>query len=253
MCKKRCLITKEIIMDGLDNNYFVNHYQPIYDMTNNNLNGVEVLLRLKHPDNIDICPDCFISCAEKENLINDLFFFSADRAIKDININSNLKKLSINVSPTTLSLPGLSLWLNKQCLKYNVKKNNITLEITESVEYFETKESIENIKQLKYSGFGLSIDDFGTGFSSLSRLKSIPFTELKIDKIFIQNIATNYSDRKMVEYLVFLSKGLGLQIVAEGIENFETYRIVKKLGVNLCQGYFYHRPMAIEDILEVSF
>lgn len=89
----------------------------------------------------------------------------------------------INVSPTTLSLPGLSLWLNEQCVKYNVKNNNITLEITESVEYFETNESIENIKQLKGSGFGLSIDDFGTGFSSLSRLKSIPFTELKIDKI----------------------------------------------------------------------
>lgn len=246
-----CLITREVIIDSLDKNYFINYYQPIYSVDNKIVNGVEVLLRLRHPSFNNISPDCFISCAEKENLINDIFFFSANIAIQDISNNNKLNKVSINLSPSTLNHPNLYSWLRDHCNKYNVKNENITLEITENVEYFETKESLENIKQLRMSGFGLSIDDFGTGYASYSRLKTIPFTELKIDKKYVKNIKNNNNDRAVIEHLVNLTKNLGMQIVAEGIEDLETYWIIKKLGVNLCQGYFFNKPMTIDDILKV--
>ncbi|PST95875.1 EAL domain-containing protein [Photobacterium iliopiscarium] len=248
MCDQ-CLITKEMIIDNLQKNYFVNYYQPIVNVKENIINGVEVLLRLKNPLLDNVCPECFIACAENENVINDLFFFSAEQAIKDISNNKSFNKLSINLSPKTLNVPNLYSWLKDKCNKYDIKKESVTLEITENVEYVETDISLENIENLRMLGFGLSIDDFGTGYSSYSRLKSMPFTELKIDKMFIKHIKTNNSDKKIIEHLVNLAQILGLQTVAEGIEDLETYHIIKNLGVNLCQGYFFHKPMAINDVL----
>ncbi|SKC30576.1 EAL domain-containing protein [Photobacterium piscicola] len=252
MCSQKIVITKDTIIDGLSNNFFTNNYQPIYNVEDNSLNGVEVLLRYKSPCLGDVSPDIFIASAERDNLISELFFFSANQAIKDLTYNNRLKKISINISPSTLNVPYLYQWLDNKCKENCIPNKNITLEITENVEYIETKTSLENIEKLNFLGFGLSIDDFGTGYSSLSRLRAIPFTELKIDKMFIENITTNYSDRKIIEHLVDLTQSMGLQTVAEGIENLETYRIVKELGVNLCQGYFFHKPMAIDDILNVS-
>lgn len=248
MCNS-CLITKELIIDSLENGYFINFYQSIYNVENNDINGVEVLLRLKHPFYDSISPECFIACAEKENLIDDLFFYSSSKAIEDFGNNNILNKLSINISPSTLQNKKLYSWLSYECDKYNVCEKHITLEITENVQYIETKESLENIERLRKAGFGLSIDDFGTGYASYSRLKSIPFTELKIDKMFIKHIKTNNSDRETITHFVNLARHLGLQVVAEGIEDLETYHIIKNLGVNLCQGYFFHKPMAINDVL----
>ncbi|PSU73498.1 hypothetical protein CTM67_19810 [Photobacterium phosphoreum] len=249
MCYQKNVITKKEIIDGLRHQYFVNHYQPIYNVESESLSGVEVLLRFNSPLLGSVSPYFFIELAEKENLINDLFFFSANQAMKDLNNNHKLKKISINISPTTLNIPNLYRWLRDKCKEYFLSNECVTLEITENVEYVETKTSCENIKNLKLLGFGLSIDDFGTGYSSLSRLKAIPFDELKIDKMFIENVTTSYSDQIIIEHLVCLTKSMGLQVVAEGIEDLETYNILKEIGVDLCQGYFFHKPMDINKLV----
>lgn len=247
MCNKK--VTKKVITDGLINNHFSNNYQPIYSADNNLLNGVEVLLRFNSPSLGYISPDCFISCAEEENLINDLFFFSANQALIDLKNNHKLKKISINISPSTLMIPDFYCWLHDKCEDNFISNDNVTLEITENVEYFETEVFLENINKLGMLGFGLSIDDFGTGYASLSKLKNIPFTELKIDRTFVKHAKKNNIDRKIIEHLVSLTHNLGLKVVAEGVEDVETYNMLKEIGVDLCQGYFFHRPVPINKLI----
>ncbi|PTB30907.1 EAL domain-containing protein, partial [Photobacterium phosphoreum] len=247
MCSNK--ITRRDVIDGLINNDFSNNYQPIYSVNNNLLNGVEVLLRFNSPSLGYVSPEVFINFAEEENLINDLFFFSTNQALIDLKNNHELKKISINISPSTLNLPDLYCWLHDQCKDNFISNDSVTLEITENIEYLETEVFLENIKKLRMLGFGLSIDDFGTGYASLSRLKAIPFTELKIDKTFIKNFKSNSIDKKIIEHLVSLTHSLGLTVVAEGIEDAETYNMMKEIGVDLCQGYFFHRPMTIYNLI----
>ncbi|WP_297476362.1 EAL domain-containing protein [uncultured Photobacterium sp.] len=246
---EKCSITRKTILESLEKKYFINYYQPIYDAKSNQLNGVEVLLRLIHPSWGVVYPNDFIGLAEKEGLIDELFFFSTSCAIRDLKTYHQLKKISINVSPSTLNVPNIHHWLIDKCKESQILSHQITLELTENIEYRQNTVSLENIKRLRGLGFGLSIDDFGAGYSSLPRLMEIPFTELKIDKILIQNIFFNNKNKKIMEHLVSLVHSLGAQIVAEGIEDRDTYNMMKEIGVDLCQGYFFHRPMSVDDFV----
>lgn len=216
------------------------------------INSFEVLSRWVKSNGDIIPPVRFIPVAESANLIEALTYSVFEQTLQFYNKhNSLLNKLgfSINLSSSSLTdvlLPERLLTLTTQ---YNVHPKCITLEITESSVVHSFAKSLDVLTRLRLKGFKLSIDDFGTGFSSMGQLNKIPFNELKIDKEFIQGAIKNTSSLAIVESSAELAKKLNLEIVAEGVETQTELNIAQKCGCDLIQGYFFSKPLSANDFL----
>jgi diguanylate cyclase (GGDEF)-like protein len=217
--------------------------------------GVEALIRWKNGDMGQVPPDRFIRISEGNGMIIDIGHFVIDRALYDLSeINrhhycQNLH-LSVNVSIRQLQENGFTESLSASLLKYEFPANQLTLEITEGIFIDDLQYLIPVLHKIRSLGVKLSMDDFGTGYSSLSLLKQLPIDELKIDKSFIDNIATRNEDRLMVLNIIDIAQNLGIKVVAEGIEQAEQSHLLLDLGCNLQQGYFYCGPVDLERLVE---
>jgi len=226
------------------------YFQPQLDLNTRKVRGAEALLRWKHNKHGFIRPDRIIDLAIKSDLINDVSNWVIEQAIKACrqwHDAGMLLEVSINITVENLNDPQLQNNLALYLKKYNIEPHFIILEITENGMMTNPGRSVEVLKQLCDQGLRLSVDDFGTGFSSLSYLQRLPIHEVKIDKSFVINMDSNENNKTIVESVITLGHNLGLSVVAEGIETNKVLHGLKALNCNCGQGYLISKPMKHDD------
>ena len=241
--------------EALKNHEFAIHLQPQIDLGSGQLIGAEVLTRWNHPSEGPIPPNVFIPIAEESGLVDALTDWLMDRAVAEVRswqaAGLDLG-LSINISALTLLSPGFPDKIMACTQRHGVPPRLITLELTESCFIHSFERSLAVMHQLRAVGFRFSVDDFGTGFSSLSYLKHLPIQELKIDRAFVMSLLSQSGDQAIVTSTIGLAHQLGLTVVAEGIENDATAQWLADHGCDAGQGYWYARPMPTTDFMAMA-
>lgn len=235
-----------------DNGFFM-CYQPQYSTDGQTLRGLEALVRWKDEDGTIISPGTFIPLAEKngsilrlgdwimEKSISDFSFWRSKYLVDDIT-------LSINISALQFKNKAFIKTLMHLLEEYHIPSNAIELEITESVFIEDMDDVIDKMTKLREMGIRFSMDDFGTGFSSLSYLRTLPIDTLKIDKTFIDNVVTDSPTRMIAETIIDMGKKLGFHTIAEGVEEEVQFDVLRDIGCDNIQGYYMGRPMISENI-----
>ena len=225
------------------------YYQPKISLRSGAIVGAEVLIRWNHPELGLVFPDDFIPIAESTGMIIQIGEWVMHDAARQI---EKWKKegiaplrLAVNLSGRQFQSPTLLYHIRNVLEQYDIRPQYLEFEVTESVSMISLQESLKVLHQLRGLGVGVVIDDFGTGYSSLAYLKQFPVDTLKIDKAFIMNMLDDPDDRTIVESIVSLSKAMDLKIVAEGVETIEHVHLLKKMGVDFGQGYFFSRPIPL--------
>ena len=227
-------------------------FQPKVDAATGAVTGAEALSRWNHPEHGYVPPDVFISLAEQAGLVRPLTQHVLDVALRRCaswRRAGNDLHIAVNLSPTSLLDPGLADDVREMLTRHRLPARALTLEITENAIMTDPAASIRTLEELHDCGIILSIDDFGTGHSSLARLRDLPIDEMKIDKSFVLRVNDDHRDRAVVRSAIQLGHALGLNVVAEGIEDQPTYDYLANEGCDLIQGYFVARPMAADDFL----
>jgi EAL domain-containing protein (putative c-di-GMP-specific phosphodiesterase class I)/FixJ family two-component response regulator len=225
------------------------HFQPKVSFASRAVVGVEVLARW-HKRGETVLPAVFIDVAERNGLIDDLTWSIMAQSLEArkswVHINAPLK-VAINLSVSTLGRVGAADRIVALTNQANVPCADVILEVTESLVTSNLAYVLENLARLRMRGFGISIDDYGTGFSSMQQLSRVPFTELKIDQSFVNGATAKPNVRAILESSLQLAKKLGLASVAEGIEREEEWGLLRSLGCDVAQGYYISRPMPSVD------
>ena len=255
---QRRLLLEQELRKAINDDQLCVHYQPIYCIQGN-LRGAEALVRWQHQEKGLIPPDQFIPLAEDTELIIPLGKWIQERVSKDLNkflsLTPSLDYVSINVSIVELEQPQFIDDLFNIIHENGISSSKIMLEITETglIQEFERFNRI--LLEIRKKGFRLAIDDFGTGYSSLSYLKELPVNQLKLDRTFITDLKASQKDKAIVHSIITLSEALGLDTLAEGIEDKQTGGMLKDMGCKLVQGYLYSKPLeknAFLDLLQSS-
>lgn len=237
---------------GIEKHQFILYFQPQISTRSNELLGAEALVRWLHPIHGMIFPDKFISLAEKSGVIDSLTTEILDLAIQQCcqwRDQDILVKVSINISAGNISSLQVPEQLQSLIQSNYLDPSMIVLEVTESALMGNLTKSLDILTRLRLKGFQLSIDDFGTGFSSLSQLHKIPFTELKIDQSFVKDMAEDPECFAIVETCVMLGHKLNMEVVAEGVETLEALSLLTQMGCDIAQGYYIARPMPAEAFI----
>jgi len=238
---------------ALEANEVVLHYQPKIELESGKVVGAEALVRWQHPTRGLIAPAEFVPMAERTGLIRPLSRYVLNGALaqaKEWRDGGLDLKVSVNLSARNLLDPSLPEDVSHLLAKWMVPAALLELEITESTIMVDPKRAMEVLSRLHNMGIVLSIDDFGTGYSSLAYLKELPVNELKIDRTFVQNMATNRGDAFIVRSTIDLAHNLKLQVVAEGVEDEDTMNELAKLGCNVAQGFHIGRPVPAKEFAE---
>ncbi|MGI9644653.1 MAG: putative bifunctional diguanylate cyclase/phosphodiesterase, partial [Ilumatobacteraceae bacterium] len=229
-----------------DNQLHVN-YQPKLDLGSGMVIGAEALVRWTHPVRGAVSPAQFVRIAEETGLIKqltDMMLASSIAELRAIHDRGHRLGLSINLSTHDLLDNRLSTRVDDLLLDYDVPADMLTLEITESSLLIDAPRTRQTINELHEIGVRMSIDDFGTGYSSLSYLRRLPVTELKIDRSFVANLLLDEQDEVIVRSTIDLGHNLGLEVVAEGVENNEILERLRMFGCDIAQGFCISRPLA---------
>lgn len=227
-------------------------YQPICDARTGMVREVEALLRWWHPEWQAVPPSEFIPVAEHCGLIVELGRWVLDHACAAIaNLPGEEVRLNVNVSPRQLAEPGFPGIVAAALRKSGLRPDRLTVEVTESAIAESASAVSEELAALRDLGVGLAVDDFGTGHSSLARLHALPFTTLKVDKSLVDEIGGPRGSDVIVDAVVGMAHGLGLTVVAEGVERQEQLQRLRDLDCDLIQGFLLHRPMTIGDLRPV--
>lgn len=222
-------------------------YQPIVDMAAGKTGSVEALLRWTDATLGPIRPDIFIPIAETSGLIVSLGDIVLTEAARVLAARPNLR-MSVNVSPVQLLDRNFAPRLVALLRSHGVDPGRMMLEITETALIEVPETALQRIETLRSAGFHFALDDFGTGFASISYLERFPFTVLKIDRAFVQNICTDPQKEILFRSMVQMSQAFRLEVVAEGIETFEQSVMVRKAGCRREQGYLHSRPVPLEQL-----
>jgi diguanylate cyclase len=252
MIKQQTEILNQL-RQAIPNREFSLHYQPIINLADDKLAGVEALIRWHHPVKGFIPPLEFISLSEKNGYIKEItewVFKEAASQYDAWNMKGQRFKISINISAIMLMNDSFIPNLNKWVFESKIDCSKIVLEITETAIIGDIEKSIHVLKQIKKMGFNIALDDFGTGYSSLTYLQKLPIDIIKIDRTFISNILPDTEEFHVLKYMIDLAHHLKLVVVAEGIENLEQYNMMKKYFVDFAQGYYFCKPMPQNRVLE---
>ncbi|CAN5327233.1 EAL domain-containing protein [soil metagenome] len=224
------------------------HYQPFFDILTGHRQGLEALVRWRHPTRGLIPPDKFIPLAEESGLILPLGEWVLRRACDDAASWSSDIKVAVNVSPVQFKQAELFDIVQSALCNSGLPANRLEIELTESVLLERATENNALMEKLKDIGISLALDDFGTGYSSLSCLTAFPFDKIKIDKSFICRLTEHRNSSAIISSIVTLACGLDMSVTAEGVETSEQLEILKMLGVNFAQGYLLGRPVPFNDV-----
>jgi diguanylate cyclase (GGDEF)-like protein/PAS domain S-box-containing protein len=245
---KRRVAIESNLRAALKMNHLEVHYQPIVDIQGLKICALEALLRWKHPTHGWISPDDFISIAEETGLIIPIGEFVFQRVAADIcawrKAEVPLVPVSINISATQLERGNIKSVIQRLMSQFQIDSDLLQLELTEG-SLFEKRtgtmrnDAIDNLRDL---GVKIAIDDFGTGYSSLSYLKSWRVDALKIDRSFVRDIATDLSDHAIISAIIAMARSLNIQVIAEGIEGWQQFEMLRTMGCHKGQGYLFAKP-----------
>lgn len=233
---------------------FVLYYQPKVDITSGRIVGAEALIRWLHPERGLISPDLFIPVAERCGFIGDVTKWVLDEACRQNQSwqEQGLPKvgIAVNVSALDLRREDFTDTVANTLVSRKLSPQYLELEVTESMVMRDVDAVIGTLRRLRSLGVGIGIDDFGTGYSSLAYLKRFPVKRLKIDRSFISDIADGRSGNIIPKVIIDLGHALGLEVLAEGVEDMAQLEILRELGCDEAQGYFLGRPMPAADFAE---
>ena len=249
--RKRDSVIEQELRGALEKDELHLLYQPQID-AKGRLHGVEALLRWHNERLGNVPPDRFIHIAEEIGLMPRIGHYVMERALRDIGgLQNRLDQnfcLSLNVSIRQFNEKNFIDKVSKQIEKHDVDRSRIVLEITESLFIEELESIVRQLETLRDLGLRISLDDFGTGYSSLNLLRRLPVDELKIDKSFIDTLLTDKASEAMVKAIITLCKTLGLDIVAEGVEERKQHEWLKRQGCHIYQGYHFAKPLKLEEL-----
>jgi diguanylate cyclase (GGDEF)-like protein len=247
---KHYLEMKSHIITAIEKESFYMLYQPKYDTESTQIIGFEILLRMKDTEGETILPDEFIKTAEKSGQIIEIDKWMIRHAIEQISQLKDLPipRFSVNISAKSISDNTFIDTLFSALGTYNVEGSLLEVELTENImlQYDENLQAV--LEKLHDYGIKLSIDNFGSGYSSLHHLQSLPVRALKIDRSVINNITSIESDRNIVEAIIALGHTYHYKVIAEGVETKEQLHILKKLKCDAIQGYLYSKPISFDEI-----
>ncbi|MGX5202677.1 sensor domain-containing phosphodiesterase [Aliikangiella sp. IMCC44632] len=231
------------------------HYQPIIDLFNNNVVGVEALIRWKHPTLGYIGPVDFIPIAEETGLIQELGESIVSMACKGLQQFSQHPEtqhlyVNINISAMQILSRTLDTFIRQKITEFQVDPAKLNAEITESILVEDFKAATQFVQELKSIGMKVILDDFGTGYSSLSYLHQFPFDLIKLDRSFIQSSHENQSKVTLIESIGFLATNLGMEIVVEGIETEQQMSLSQNLNCRFGQGYLFSKPIPSNKLID---
>lgn len=235
---------------AIDNGEVWVAYQAKYDVRQNRITGAEALARWTHPERGSIPPDEFIPVAEANGRIDKLTYFVLDQALALAAAMAPDFNIAVNLSANMFGKAGFVSKVQDLLSRHGVCPTNLTLEVTESAAAQSEAEMLTTLTALVQLGICVSIDDYGTGYSTLEYLKKIQATELKIDRGFVGAMDRNRSDRLLVNATIKLAHSLGQKVVAEGVETKETLEMLSKMGCDKVQGYYISRPIAAPDFID---
>jgi len=235
---------------AIDNDELVLHFQPKISLSSGRVIGAEALVRWQHSQRGLMAPDQFIGLAEQTGLIRPLSRWVLNETLRQsaawrragIDVS-----MAVNLSMRDLHDPDLPQIVGDLLARWGTVPSDLVLEITENGLMAEPARALDTATRLRALGVRLAIDDFGTGYSSLAYLKRLPVSELKIDRSFVRDMAVDDDDATIVRSTIGLAHDLGLNVVAEGIEDRASYDLLKRLGCDVAQGYFMSRPIPARD------
>ncbi|WP_373974110.1 EAL domain-containing response regulator [Chitinibacter sp. SCUT-21] len=248
----KVVVTVADIVHAIVNKEFVAYFQPKIFLKNGMIKGVEALVRWQHPEKGMIYPDDFIPMAEEHGLIHDITLQMLEYTLHWLDYWASYGltlTVAINLSAGALTDLSLVEQISSMVEKAGVSPKQITLEITETAVMADVALSLTTLARLRLKGFGLSIDDYGTGFSSMQQLSRIPFTELKIDRSFVDGASESLQLEHMVNIAIDTARTMGLSCVAEGVETPADWQLLKDLGCDIAQGYLAAKPMPGEALI----
>ncbi|HFQ5404538.1 TPA: EAL domain-containing protein [Vibrio vulnificus] len=246
--RRRIDVSDQEFLFDLANGRVKNYYQPLVDCRTGDVVGYEALARWLHPIHGMLSPAHFLPIVERCNLSHELFDIVTDNAIRDARYINQGQRISINADQINIEDGNFSERFIAKCLENRVEPSVFTIEITENTSFSNSVALYKNLAKLRLNGVNVSIDDFGTGHSSLEKLSLLPFNELKIDRSFVSEMEIDSKKQKIVNSICELAKSLNLKIVAEGVEKQSTWNMLKKYNIDVCQGYLFNKPMPIEAI-----
>lgn len=228
-------------------------YQPIFNIAHQRLDGVEALLRWRRADGTLVAPDVFIPIAEESHLIAQIGKWVVVQACRDLAAfrAAGLQDVvvHVNMAASEFANSGLPSELMAQLKTFGLQPTDLSLELTEGMLMKRPDQVIPVMRALRQLGFGISLDDFGMGHSSLALLKNLPISSLKIDRSFVRDLSHQRNDRAIVKTIVDLGRHMGLEVIAEGVETAPQLAILQQSGCVLIQGYLLDRPMGIAELL----
>ena len=241
-CAKARLTMEQDLRQALADGGFEVHYQPLVHLGRNEISGCEALLRWRHPERGMISPAEFIPVAEDTGLINELGDWVLRTACAEAATWPEHVRLAVNVSPVQLKNQALALRIAGALAASGLEPGRLEIEITEAVLIRDDEAALAILHQLRDLGVRISLDDFGTGFSSLSYLKRFPFDKIKIDRCFVSDISDVDASSSIVEAVVNIAAALNMTTTAEGVETEAQRELLRKLGCTEMQGYLFSAP-----------
>ncbi len=239
------------LKSGITDGQLMVYYQPQARVSDGELSGFEALVRWRHPEHGLMPPDRFISVAEDAGLIGQLGEWVLRRACADAAAWPRPVKVAVNLSPLQVSQDDLPELVHSILFETGLSPQRLELEITESALFRNYQRSLDILRRLKALGVRIAMDDFGTGFSSLSTLHSFPFDKIKIDKSFVEGIGTLERSTVIVRAVLGIGRGLDIPVVAEGVETPEQLAFLRAEACAEVQGYHIGRPGPVESYLEM--
>lgn len=225
-----------------------NYYQPLADANSGEIIGYEALARWFHPIYGVLAPHNFLSIVERCHLSAELFDAVFSNALYDMKNRGLKQHVSLNVDHDNLEDTEFANQFIARCQEHGISPDRFTIEITER-DTFQTSPALyKNLLKFRMNGVTISIDDFGTGSSSLEKLAQLPFNELKIDRSFVQGLVHDPKKKNIVLAICALAKSLNISVVAEGVEDEVTLEAMRQYTVDVCQGYYIDKPMPLEAI-----
>lgn len=239
------------VMRALRRREFVLHYQPKVALADMRPSGAEALVRWRHPIHGLLTPCTFLPVVREAGLLAPLTLEVMDLALADWRgwqARGTALPLSVNLPACLLCNPSLAARLIDTTRAHGVPPAAITFELTEDSEMADLATALRVLIKLRLHGFGLSLDDYGVGFSSIQRLSRIPFTELKIDRSLVHEAWTRPHLLPLLKSAIGLAEGLGIEAVAEGVEHAADLELLRALGCHQAQGYYLARPLPADDL-----
>lgn len=245
---------RQTVRTALNEDRLVMHFQPVVDADIGEVIGFEALARVPDAGGRLHSPGPLIDAVAGTGTVTEFdhqaFRLTCEALARLGEIHPRPLVLGCNFTAATLSQPDLVANLMQTVRCQGVDPRNLVVEVTESVAFDAAESAIANLRQLRARGFMVALDDFGTGYSSLSHLRDLPLSFVKMDRSFAANLGADSSERLITEAVVRLADGLGLYVVAEGVENADQLAAARAVGLRVIQGWYYGRPMALDEVAE---